>query len=257
MMVIERAVCSERQEQLDFNFIIAPCVSPWAYEHIQRWSINAIDVNRSFVEKEEDNSGTPIVGTPTPTRGEGRTEEAAFLMDYLTSQKLRGQVNLHLDLHETTDTDRLDFQPAKAARDGQIFKDEAIPNGFYLIGKDTDWSNTASHIKFYHSILQSVAQNSRCKVCPDKNILGYELFKSIPGLICSKSNHKPLCSNICKANGDGASSMFFAATTEVYPDETAFIDDEKKVRTVTDEDCTEAQYQAVMGAIGFLKLQQM
>ena len=30
------------------NFLVAPCVSPWAYETIQRWNMHAVDPNRSF-----------------------------------------------------------------------------------------------------------------------------------------------------------------------------------------------------------------
>src|SRR5688500_6610786 len=30
------------------NLLVAPCVSPWGYEHVQRWNPNAIDPNRSF-----------------------------------------------------------------------------------------------------------------------------------------------------------------------------------------------------------------
>ncbi|WP_049440813.1 M14 family zinc carboxypeptidase, partial [Stenotrophomonas maltophilia] len=30
------------------NLIVAPCVSPWGYERIQRWNPDAIDPNRSF-----------------------------------------------------------------------------------------------------------------------------------------------------------------------------------------------------------------
>ena len=31
------------------NLLVAPCVSPWAYERIHRWNPEAIDPNRSFV----------------------------------------------------------------------------------------------------------------------------------------------------------------------------------------------------------------
>ena len=31
-----------------FNVLVAPCVSPWGYETIQRWNAQAIDPNRSF-----------------------------------------------------------------------------------------------------------------------------------------------------------------------------------------------------------------
>ena len=39
----------------------------------------------------------------------------------------------HFDLHETTDTDASEFTPAKAARDGAVYKPEEIPDGFYLV----------------------------------------------------------------------------------------------------------------------------
>lgn len=42
---------------------------------------------------------------------------------------------MHIDLHETTDSDFYEFIPAKAARDGVIeFQNLKIPDGFYLIG---------------------------------------------------------------------------------------------------------------------------
>lgn len=31
-----------------FNIIVAPCVSPWGYETIERWNSKAVDPNRSF-----------------------------------------------------------------------------------------------------------------------------------------------------------------------------------------------------------------
>ena len=31
-----------------FNILVAPCVSPWGYECIQRWTAKAVDPNRSF-----------------------------------------------------------------------------------------------------------------------------------------------------------------------------------------------------------------
>ncbi|MEP6135421.1 MAG: peptidase, partial [Marinobacter sp.] len=43
------------------NLLVAPCVSPWAYERIHRWNPNAVDPNRSF-------------------RDDGLADEAAALM---------------------------------------------------------------------------------------------------------------------------------------------------------------------------------
>ena len=45
---------------------------------------------------------------------------------------------MHLDLHETTDTDDTEFRPAKAARDGETEQPKgSIPDGFYLVSDET------------------------------------------------------------------------------------------------------------------------
>lgn len=40
---------NEASRYAGFHFICAPCVSPWAYETINRWNVKAIDPNRSFM----------------------------------------------------------------------------------------------------------------------------------------------------------------------------------------------------------------
>ena len=35
------------------NILVAPCVSPWGYEHIQRWNPEAGDPNRSFLSRDD------------------------------------------------------------------------------------------------------------------------------------------------------------------------------------------------------------
>jgi hypothetical protein len=66
------------------NLVVAPCVSPWGYEVIHRWNPDAVDPNRSFV------AGS-------------RAQECSALMRYV--QELDAEFALHIDLHETTDTD--------------------------------------------------------------------------------------------------------------------------------------------------------
>jgi hypothetical protein len=66
------------------NLLAVPCVSPWAYERINRWNADAVDPNRSF------KPGSTVA-------------EAAALMQLIAS--LRGRFLLHVDLHGTTDTD--------------------------------------------------------------------------------------------------------------------------------------------------------
>jgi hypothetical protein len=65
------------------NLVVAPCVSPWAYEVVNRWNANAIDPNRSF----RDHSPAP---------------ESAALMRFVAP--FRDRVLVHIGLHETTDT---------------------------------------------------------------------------------------------------------------------------------------------------------
>lgn len=72
------------------NLMVAPCVSPWAYETIQRWNREAVDPNRSFREP-----------SPAP--------ESAALMRLMAP--LRDRVLVHVDLHETTDSDESEFPP--------------------------------------------------------------------------------------------------------------------------------------------------
>ena len=91
------------------NLLAVPCVSPWAYERIQRWNFDALDPNRNFRE-----------GSPAG--------ESAALVALLAP--LRGRVLMHIDLHETTDTDESEFRPALAARDGKPFEPGEIQDGF-------------------------------------------------------------------------------------------------------------------------------
>ena len=94
------------------NLIVAPCVSPWAYEVIHRWNMQAVDPNRSF-------------------RADSPAQESAALMRLIAP--FRHDILVHVDLHETTDTDESEFRPALAARDGVPFEPGEIPDGFYLV----------------------------------------------------------------------------------------------------------------------------
>ena len=94
------------------NLLVVPCVSPWGYERIQRWNAGAVDPNRSFREH------SPAM-------------EAAALMHLVAP--LAGRFLVHIDLHETTDSDESEFRPALAARDGKPFEPGEIPDGFYLV----------------------------------------------------------------------------------------------------------------------------
>lgn len=95
------------------NLLVLPCISPWGYETINRWNPKAVDPNRSF-------------------GAESQSDEASLAMAFVRQHS--GEVLVHIDLHETTDSDNSEFRPAKAARDGTVNHNWNIPDGFYLVG---------------------------------------------------------------------------------------------------------------------------
>lgn len=188
------------------NLIIAPCVSPWAYERITRWNYNAIDTNRQF-------------------RTGGESAEADALMALIAPWK--DKILMHIDLHETTDTDESEFSPALAARDGEIYKPESIPDGFYLV---SDTAN--SRPDFQLAIIESVSKVTH--IAPsDENgmLLGYPTIGH--GIVEYPNREYGLCSTI--------SDAMYTTTTEVYPDSDR-----------TDpEQCICAQVVAIKAALDF------
>ena len=165
------------------NLLVVPCVSPWAYEHIQRWNFDAIDPNRSFRE-------------PSPS------QEAAALMRLVAP--LHGQFVAHIDLHETTNTDESEYRPAVAARDGKVFVPGSIPDGFYLVD-DTANPQPA----FQRVIIEAVAQVTHIAPADEKNeIIGSPVVA--PGVIQYAIHALGLCPSVSGAR--------YTTTTEVYPD---------------------------------------
>ncbi len=165
------------------NLIVAPCVSPWAYERIQRWNHDAVDPNRSFRE-------------PSPA------QESAALLRLMAP--LRGRFLLHIDLHETTDWDECEFRPALAARDGKPFEPGTIPDGFYLVD-DSDNPQPA----FQRAIIEAVEKVTHIAPAdPDGTIIGSPVISR--GVIEYALRPLGLCAGISGAR--------YTTTTEVYPD---------------------------------------
>ena len=165
------------------NLLVAPCVSPWAYERIQRWNFDALDPNRSF-------------------RADSPAQESAALMRLVAP--LRGQLLAHVDLHETTDTDESEYRPAVAARDGKAFEPGTIPDGFYLVD---DTANPQP--QFQQAILQAVRAVTHIAPPDSKGeILGSPLMAE--GVIHYAMQDLGLCASISGAR--------YTTTTEVYPD---------------------------------------
>jgi len=188
------------------NLLVAPCVSPWAYERIQRWNFDALDPNRNFRE------GSPAA-------------ESAALVALLGP--LRGRVLMHIDLHETTDTDESEFRPALAARDGLDTAPGEIQDGFYLVD-DVDHPQP----EFQRAVIDAVAAVTHIAE-PDANGQINETPLQSPGVINYPVSKRSLCAAITGAR--------FSTTTEVYPD---------SPRT-NPQECIEAQVVAVRAAIDY------
>jgi hypothetical protein len=188
------------------NLLVAPCISPWAYERVQRWNAEALDPNRSFVEN-------------------GSTQESAALIRLLAP--LQGSVRVHIDLHETTDSDETEFRPAKAARDGEVFVPGTIPDGFYLCGDEKN-----PQLDFQNAVNAVVAKVTHIAPSDDKGeIIGSPVVA--PGVILYDYKALGLCAGVTDAP--------FTTTTEVYPDSPR----------ATPEICNAAQVAAVCAAIDF------
>jgi len=188
------------------NLVIAPCVSPWAYETIQRWNLHAVDPNRSFFDD-----------SPAP--------ESAALMRLVAP--FRDRVLVHVDLHETTDTDESEFRPALAARDGVAYVPDGIPDGFYLVD-DSEHPQTG----FQQAVIAAVAKVTHIAPADHKGeIIGSPVV--VPGVIHYALKKLGLCASITNAP--------YKTTTEVYPDSPR----------ASGEQCIAAQVAAACAAIDY------
>jgi hypothetical protein len=189
------------------NILVAPCVSPWAYERIHRWNANAIDPNRSF-------------------RANSPVQESAALMRLV--EPIRDRTLMHIDLHETTDTDESEFRPALAARDGVHYAPDDIPDGFYLVD-DSENPQPA----FQQAVIAAVSKVTHIAPADARGeIIGSPMVAL--GVIEYALKKLGLCARITDAP--------YVTTTEVYPDSPR----------ATPEQCNAAQVAAVCAAIDFV-----
>ncbi|SDK21413.1 M14 family metallopeptidase [Microbulbifer yueqingensis] len=188
------------------NLLVAPCVSPWGYEHIQRWNAKAVDPNRSFYD-------------------DSPAQESAALMRLVAP--VRDRVLMHIDLHETTDTDESEFRPALAARDGKPFTPGGIPDGFYLVD-----DSESPQPEFQQAVIAAVEQVTHIAPADDNGeIIGSPVVAR--GVIQYPLKKLGLCASITNAP--------YKTTTEVYPDSPR----------ATPEQCNAAQAAAVCAAVDY------
>lgn len=173
-----------------FNILVAPCVSPWGFETINRWNPNAVDPNRSFYP-------------------DSPAEESAALLAYIADLGI--EITAHIDLHETTDTDNSEFRPALAARDAVEHTNWNIPDGFYLVG-----NTQLTADDFQTAIIKSVELVTHIAPADESGkLIGVALSQF--GVINYATKALGLCI--------GFSDSVYATTTEVYPDSPK-VDDE-------------------------------
>ena len=190
-----------------FNIIVVPCVSPWGYETINLWNNDAVDPNRSFYP-------------------DSPAQESAALMSFIA--ELDVDIAMHIDLHETTDTDNSEFRPALAARDAIEQKSWNIPDGFYLVG-----DSTKPEADFQCAINQAVAKVTHIAPADSNDkLIGVDIEQL--GVINYAGRELGLCMGLTNAP--------YVTTTEVYPDSPL----------VDDENCIKAQVTAISAAIMFL-----
>lgn len=169
-----------------FNLLVLPCVSPWGYENVQRWTPNAVDPNRAWgalaaVSCDEANAASALVAS-------------------LGVEKWK----CHIDLHETTNTDATEFTPARCARDGTAFEEDEIPDGFYLVcdSERPQGGWAAAVIDAVRKETHIAPADANGEICGES--------VSQEGVILVPFKKVAVCA--CIADAD------FATTTEVYPD---------------------------------------
>jgi len=190
-----------------FNIIVAPCISPWGYETINRWNANAIDPNRSFYQNSP-------------------AQESAAIMQYIA--ELNADILVHIDLHETTDTDNSTFRPALSARDAIEQKNWNIPDGFYLVA-----NSVTPAADFQKAMIEAVEKITHIAPADaDGKLIGVPLEQF--GVINYAARDLGLCMGLTDAK--------YMTTTEVYPDSPKS----------DDETCNLAQVASITGGLDFV-----
>jgi hypothetical protein len=187
------------------NLLVLPCISPWGYETVNRWNPDAVDPNRSFVAGGPSQEANAVL---------------ALLSQFPTPL-------VHIDLHETTDSDNSEFRPAKAARDGTVNNNWNIPDGFYLVG-DTDKPQP----EFQRVMIEAVSKVTHVAEADENGCLIGEPLQQF-GVINYAKKALALCG--------GMTDALYVTTTEVYPDSPR----------ATPEQCNQAQVAVICAGFDY------
>ena len=215
------------------NIVVVPCVSPWSYEHMQRWNEECIDPNRSF--------GPDGVSTDGGPEATAVAEEAAALKAFIDSLGVDAWM-CHLDLHETTDADESEYRPVAAARDGEPHVPETVPDGFFLVADAParalllveDDACVVDKPAWLATIVQAVEKCTHIAQQDEHGMLaGMPLVQR--GVVALPTRSLGVAAAMTNAP--------YAATTEVYPD---------SPRITSAAECCRAQVVACLAALNHI-----
>ena len=198
-----------------FNFVVAPCVSPWSYETVNRLDPVMENPNRQF-------------------KDDSQAEESLFLVNYL--KRLNEIFSGHLDLHETTDSDRT-FLPEEYDKNGLVLdaKDVDIPDGFYLIGPEGK-----VRPELEKAILDSVRKVTHIAKSDARGMI-------LDTPLTSEGVIHTSVAGLCAEFTDAA-SKWGAYTTEMYPDSERF---KSMTPAQVESLCADTQIACLRGALDF------
>ena len=168
------------------NLLVVPCVSPWAYERINRWNAQALDPNRNF------RAGSPA-------------QESAALWNLL--QPLQGKILVHIDPHETTDSDESEFRPRAGRARRQAVRAGHHPRRLLPVRRQRA---PAAGVPAGGQCRGGAGDAYRARRS-DGTIIGSPVVA--PGVIEYDCRALGLCAGITDAR--------YVTTTEVYPDSRA------------------------------------
>jgi hypothetical protein len=190
-----------------YNIVVAPCISPWGYETVNRWNAQAIDPNRSFYQNSP-------------------AQESAAIMKCVA--ELNTEIFVHIDLHETTDTDNSTFRPALSARDAIEQKEWQIPDGFYLVA-----NSVKPAADFQKAMIDAVEKVTHIAPADESGkLIGVDLEQF--GVINYAARDLGLCMGLTDAK--------YMTTTEVYPDSPKS----------DNENCNLAQVASITGGLDYI-----
>ncbi|MBY0371237.1 M14 family metallocarboxypeptidase [bacterium] len=198
-----------------FNLVVFPCVSPWSYETVNRLDPIMENPNREF-------------------KAEGKAEESRLVMQYLAG--LNQEFDGHIDLHETTDSDRV-FLPEEYSKNGLALeaKDVDIPDGFYLIGQKgfVRAELEKSMLDSVRAVSHVAKANAQGMILDNPITTEGMIHIEIPG---------------CSMGVTQAASRLGAYTTEMYPDSPRF---QGMTQAQVEKLCSDTQVACVRGALDF------